>query len=340
MCMAALQDVDAELQLQSFYRHGGVLFDNVDEIRKSIFYFQYPELVLIVIDEGDTKNKNLRESLLARLTAMKERVKTVVRPEVFPGLSPSGLGAKAKVEFDMYIEPTKLTVHASFSSADAMDMAAVQAAVNNAGFVWTTHHQGQQENWFDVWRAKAEAAAYIIVIFCKGYRSRFTPALKQEADCIQQLHEQETPVYVFNSEGERGHRTAEIESNLRQGAKHMGNYGEWTSFVSATAPREPAAAEAEAGGGGGGGVEGGGGGGGTNAAAAIAIAIGDWLTSIHPALAAYEQTLIDEGYDDTGLLPTMDDTATHDEILQALDTGEPPIKAGHRRKIQSALRAL
>lgn len=74
------------------------------------------------------------------------------------------------------------TVHASFSSQDAMDMAAVQNAVNKAGYVWTTHHQGQTQNWFEVWEAKAKEAAYLIVVFCVGYRSRFTPALKQEAD--------------------------------------------------------------------------------------------------------------------------------------------------------------
>ena len=126
-------------------------------------------------------------------------------------------------------------------------MAAVQNHVVLAGFSWTTHHQGQQENWFDVWREKAEAAAYTVVVFCKGYRGRFTPALKQEADCIQRLHGpggQGTPVYVFNSEGERGHSAAEVESNLRQGAKHMGNYGEWESFVNTVPPRDAAEAAA------------------------------------------------------------------------------------------------
>ena len=134
---------------------------------------------------------------------------------------------------------TTQTVHASFSSDDAMDMSAVQNAVNNAGFRWSTHHQGQQENWFDVWSEKAEKAAYVVVIFSKGYRGRFTRPLKQEADCIQRLHDQGTPVYVFNSEGERGHRAAEVEVNLRQAAKHMGNYTEWQTFVNTTEPRDP-----------------------------------------------------------------------------------------------------
>ena len=79
-----------------------------------------------------------------------------------------------------------------------------------------------------------------MVIFSQGYRARFTRALKQEADCIQRLHDDaRIPVYIFNSEGDRGHRPAEVEINLRERARHMGNYTDWKNFVNTTVPVDP-----------------------------------------------------------------------------------------------------
>ena len=121
-------------------------------------------------------------------------------------------------------------------------MAAVQNHVVLAGFSWSTHHVAQTEKWFEVWSHKAARAAYIIVIFCDGYRGRFTPALKQEADYIQRLHDggKGIPVYVFDSQA--GHRAAEVESNLRQGAQFMGNFEGWRAFVNTTTPVNSSAA--------------------------------------------------------------------------------------------------
>ena len=80
---------------------------------------------------------------------------------------------------------------------------------------------------------------------------------------------------------------------------------------------------------------GGGGGGGADAG----LGIKEWLLGINPALAVYDQVLIDEGYDDTSLLPDKGDTECHDEIFQALDAAESPIKKGHWRKLHQALLA-
>ena len=41
-----------------------------------------------------------------------------------------------------------------------------------------------------MWSEKGALAAFFIVFFCKGYRARFTPALKLEADFVQKMHEQ------------------------------------------------------------------------------------------------------------------------------------------------------
>ena len=58
----------------------------------------------------------------------------------------------------------------------------------------------------------------LIVVFCEGYRARFTPALRKEADLICELHEKEgTPAYIFDHEA--GHRAAEVESNLVSGTR-------------------------------------------------------------------------------------------------------------------------
>ena len=44
-------------------------------------------------------------------------------------------------------------------------------------------------------------------------------------------------------------------------------------------------------------------------------------------------------YDDTSLLPDSDDQASRDELLTALDNAPAPIKKGHRKKLEGALKA-
>ena len=69
-----------------------------------------------------------------------------------------------------------------------------------------------------------------------------------------------------------------------------------------------------------------------------AIGIAQWLGSFDKRLEVYASTFIDEGYEDTSLLPKEDEGAV-EEIMEALDSAEPPIKKGHRRIIKAALRA-
>ena len=44
-------------------------------------------------------------------------------------------------------------------------------------------------------------------------------------------------------------------------------------------------------------------------------------------------------YDDTSLLPDPNDQASLDELLEALDNAPTPIKKGHRKKLEGALKA-
>ena len=44
-------------------------------------------------------------------------------------------------------------------------------------------------------------------------------------------------------------------------------------------------------------------------------------------------------YDDTSLLPDPNDQASLDELLEALDNAPAPIKKGHRKKLEGALKA-
>ena len=86
MTMAVLQDVDEELPLQTFYRFGGMLHNQARPKRKSLFYFEYPTLVLQAQAQCDEDDEDGREELFLRVSEMKGRVKEVVRPDVFKGL--------------------------------------------------------------------------------------------------------------------------------------------------------------------------------------------------------------------------------------------------------------
>ena len=188
--MAALQDVDEELPLQTFYRFGGVLFDQVDERRKALFYFEYPELVLQVHGRCDGDDVEGRQELVERLGRMKERVKTVA--QVFTGLARRGLEPKAQVEFVAYdaeaaAAAARPKVHASFATRmNSATMQSVTHEVYAAGCEWTTDHT-QTEAWFEEWSRKAEEAGFLLVLFTPEYKNRYSEALEREADKIRQV---------------------------------------------------------------------------------------------------------------------------------------------------------
>ena len=190
MTMAALQDVDEELPLQTFYRFGGVLFDQVDERRKALFYFEYPELVLQVHGQCDEVDVEGRQELVDRLGRMKARVKTVA--QVFRGLLRRGLEPNARVEFAAYdAESTAAAgrpkVHASFATRmNSAMMQSVTQHVHAAGCEWTTDHI-QTEAWFEEWSRKAEEADFLLVLFTPEYKNLYSGALEREADMIRQV---------------------------------------------------------------------------------------------------------------------------------------------------------
>ena len=190
MTMAALQDVDEELPLQTFYRFGGVLFDQVDERRKALFYFKYPELVLQVHGQCDEVDVEGRQELVERLGRMKERVRAVA--QVFTGLARRGLEPKAQVEFAAYdaeaaAAAARPKVHATFATRmNSATMQSVTQQVHAAGCEWTTDHT-QTEAWFEEWSRKAEEAEFLLVLFTPEYKNLFSEALEREADKIRQV---------------------------------------------------------------------------------------------------------------------------------------------------------
>lgn len=95
----------------------------------------------------------------------------------------------------------QLRVHASFSSQiPAPLLSQIQSSVTKAGFYWSATHTAQTEDWFTVWAASARLAWCIVVLYTVEYKSRFTPALKQEAELIYELHQSGTRVYVFDGD--------------------------------------------------------------------------------------------------------------------------------------------
>ena len=97
----------------------------------------------------------------------------------------------------------------------------------------------------------------MIVLFTKEYQSTFTPALKQEADLIHQLHTSTstststragagaggagTVVYIFDDVGQFGPKMkpAEIQINLMDDVKVMGAFQGWWDFVCAASEDAP-----------------------------------------------------------------------------------------------------
>ena len=192
MTMAALQDVDEELPLQTFYRFGGVFYNQVDERRKALFYFEYPELVLQVHGRCGEDDVGGKQELFERLGRMKERVKTVA--QVFKGLVRRGLGPKAKVEFAAFdaesaAAAARPKVHASFATRmNSASMQSVMQQVHEAGCEWTTDHI-QTEAWFEEWSRKAQDADFLLVLFTPEYKNLYSWALEREADMIRQVCE-------------------------------------------------------------------------------------------------------------------------------------------------------
>jgi len=130
----------------------------------------------------------------------------------------------------------KKKVHMSFSGrCKAPLFGAVQDAVVKGGCEFTAIHTAQTEGWFEVWSAKARVADYVIVLFTAEYQSTFTPALKQEADLIHELHEKGTVVYIFDDVGAFGPKmaAAEIQTNLMEDVRMMGAFQRWWDFVCA-----------------------------------------------------------------------------------------------------------
>lgn len=108
-----------------------MLYNPVNPKRKSLFCFEYPVLLLEAQARGDLDDDAARQDLAARVGEMQARVKTVL--ETFPGLNARGLRhGGSELEVRAFEEaaavataaaaaaaPTS-SVHASFSSADAM----------------------------------------------------------------------------------------------------------------------------------------------------------------------------------------------------------------------------
>ena len=107
-----------------------------------------------------------------------------------------------------------------------------QDAIVKAGLTCTVVHTAQTNKWFEVWSDKCGRAMFIIVLFLPGYRSRFTPALKMEADFILECLANGANVYVFTE----GMSASDVRVNLADGAPMMGPLDEWTEFVKTTEP--------------------------------------------------------------------------------------------------------
>ena len=120
-------------------------------------------------------------------------------------------------------------VHASFSSRiPATLLSQVQTSVQRANCCWTATHTAQNEDWFAVWSASARLASCVIVMFTIEYKTRFTPALKKEAELIYELHTKHgMEVYIFDG---NLNKPAEVQVNLLEKAPAMGSISEWWRF--------------------------------------------------------------------------------------------------------------
>ena len=188
--MAALQDVDDDLRMQSFFRFGGVLYNQAKPNRKALFLFEYPTLMLQVQAQCKEEDEYGREEMAARLSEMKQRVQTVT--EVFKGLRPVGLEPEDGIEFAAYdaeaaAAAARPKVHATFATRmNSATMQSVTQHVHAAGCEWTTDHT-QTEAWFEEWSRKAREADFLLVLFTPEYKNLFSWALEREADMIRQV---------------------------------------------------------------------------------------------------------------------------------------------------------
>ena len=60
-----------------------------------------------------------------------------------------------------------------------------------------------------------------------------------EAQCVHELFEKGTPVYIFHSEE---YKAAEVQINLQDGVKSMGSVSEWWAFCQSHRPGAASAA--------------------------------------------------------------------------------------------------
>jgi len=103
-----------------------------------------------------------------------------------------------------------------------------------ATFEITGLHQGQNADWFEVWKRKCENADVVIVIFSGIYQDRFTKALLREATLIMELEQQgKVRVFIFDP---RKCDAAVIRDNLEEDAEFMGDLPRWKNFVTSTSP--------------------------------------------------------------------------------------------------------
>ena len=129
---------------------------------------------------------------------------------------------------------SSVKVHASFSGQESAPLfGQVQNMVGRAGCEFTALHIAQTADWFEIWSEKARAAKYIIVFFSDIYRSRFTAALKREAQLVIQLVDlrKSTKVFVFDPTKDSA---ADILVNLQDDAAFMGDWPGFKAFVANT----------------------------------------------------------------------------------------------------------